>query len=273
VTGLSPATQAEMHKFACALAVDAGALLKRGFNRRMTVRYKGRIDPVTEVDLKSERFIVDRIRRRFPDHDILAEESTASRKRISEFKWIIDPLDGTVNFAHGFPIYCVSIAVEHEGAVFAGAVYDPERDELFHASRGRGAYVNKQRLQVSTERHLEKALLVTGFAYDIGTSRRNNLGYFARMIKKAQGIRRPGSAAIDICWVAAGRADGFWELKLHPWDTAAALLLLHEAGGRSSRVNGRPHSIYDPDLVASNGLLHDQMRRVLTDRATALRRR
>lgn len=255
-----------LHRRVCAIAGEAGALLKRGFNRRVAVTYKGRIDPVTEVDLESERFIVAEIRRTYPDHDILTEEDTAKRSRTSRFRWIIDPLDGTVNFAHGFPIYCVSIAVEYAGEILAGAVYDPERGELFHAALGRGAFMNRRRLRVSGEKNLERALLATGFAYDIGTSRRNNLGYFARMAKRAQGIRRPGSAAIDLCWLAAGRIDGFWELKLHPWDTAAAVLILREAGGRYSRVSGKPYAITDPDLLATNGYLHEQMRKALTER-------
>jgi myo-inositol-1(or 4)-monophosphatase len=256
-------TTSELHLFASGLALEAGKILKAGFNRRMIVTYKGRIDPVTEVDLKSERFIVNRIKKRFPSHDIVTEENTARRTQGAKFRWIIDPLDGTVNFSHGFPIYCVSIAVEHQGEVIAGAVCDPERNELFHAALGGGAYLNKRPINVSTERNLERALMATGFAYDIGTSKKNNLGYFARMAKRAQGLRRPGSAAIDICWLAAGRLDGFWELKLHPWDTAAAELILREAGGKSTRVNGRPFSIYDPDLLASNGLIHGAMRKVL----------
>jgi myo-inositol-1(or 4)-monophosphatase len=261
---LSTKTQADLYRFVRALAVDAGRILKDSFNRRITIRFKGRIDPVTEVDLKSERFIVERIRSRYPEHDVMTEEDTASRNKKSEFQWIIDPLDGTVNFSHGFPIYCVSIAVAYRGKVVAGAVCDPERGELFHASVGHGAYLNKRRLKVSSERNLERALLATGFAYDIGTAKKNNLGLFGRMAKQAQGVRRPGSAAIDICWLAAGRLDGFWELKLHPWDTAAAVLILHEAGGKSTRVSGEPYSIFKPDLLASNGHLHEAMKRVLS---------
>lgn len=269
MSALSLKTRTDLHVFASKLALEAGKILKAGFSKRMTVTYKGRIDPVTEIDLKSERFIVNRVKRRFPSHDIVTEENTARRTHGAEFRWIIDPLDGTVNFAHGFPIYCVSIAVECQGEVIAGAVCDPERNELFHATLGGGAYLNKRPITVSTERNLERALLATGFAYDIGTSKTNNLGFFARMAKEAQGLRRPGSAAIDICWLAAGRLDGFWELKLHPWDTAAAELILREAGGKSTRVNGRPFSIYDPDLLASNGLIHGAMRKVLQGRKTA----
>jgi myo-inositol-1(or 4)-monophosphatase len=256
-------TTTEIYRFARELAVEAGELLRAGFSRAIKVTYKGRIDPVTEIDLKSEKFIVTQIKKRFPHHDIVTEEDTASRKQGAEYRWIIDPLDGTVNFSHGFPIYCVSIAVEQNGKVMAGAVCDPEREELFHAMTGQGAYLNNLRIRVSKEKNLERALLATGFAYDIGTSRQNNLGYFARMAKKAQGVRRPGSAAIDICWLAAGRLDGFWELKLHPWDTAAAELILREAGGKTTRMNGSAYSIYAPDMMASNGYLHRAMQKAL----------
>jgi myo-inositol-1(or 4)-monophosphatase len=251
--------------FCSELAVDAGKMLKRGFNSRLKIVYKGRINPVTDLDVKAERRITGEIKRRFPSHSILAEEGTGSGTR-AEYRWIIDPLDGTVNYAHGFPVYCVSIAVEFRGTVVAGAVYDPERDELFKTSLGAGAFLNGKRIRVTLETNLERALLATGFAYDIGTSPRNNLGLFARMAKKAQGIRRPGSAAIDMCWLASGRIDGFWELKLHPWDTAAASLLVTEAGGKITRIDGSRYSIYDPDMLASNGHLHRIMRKVLTHR-------
>ena len=245
-------------------AERAGAILARGFNRsHQRVAYKGRIDPVTEYDLKSERYITGEIKKRFPDHAILTEEGTATGVD-SQSRWIIDPLDGTVNFAHGFPIYCVSIGFEHEGKLMAGAVYDPERHELFSAARGRGAFLNGKRIQVAGERRLERALLATGFGYNIRTARRNNLGLFARMAKRAQGVRRPGSAAIDLCWLAAGRIDGFWELYLHPWDTAAAALIVQEAGGTVSRINGRPYSVFDPDVLAANNTLHRAMKEVLS---------
>ncbi len=244
------------------LARGAGGILRKGFNQRLAVTYKGRINPVTDLDLKSERFILNGIHRKYPGHDILSEEGGGLRAR-SDFRWVIDPLDGTVNYAHGFPVYCVSIGIEYRGELLAGVVYDPERDELFRAVRGEGALLNRRAIRVSGERRLERALLATGFAYDIGTSKKNNLGLFARMAKKAQGIRRPGSAAIDVCWLAAGRLDGFWELKLHPWDTAAAVLILREANGRATRINGAEYSIFAPDLLASNGLLHRAMTAVL----------
>ena len=246
-------------------ALEAGAILKKGFQLKKKITYKGRIDPVTEFDLKSEKHLVSQIKRDFPDHTILAEESsTAITKAGSGYRWVLDPLDGTVNFAHGFPMYCISIGVELEGCLEVGVVFDPEREELFYASAGKGAFLNSRRLRVSGEKRLDRALLATGFAYDIGEARRNNLGLFARMAKKAQGIRRPGSAALDLCWLAAGRLDGFWELKLHPWDTAAALVILAEAGGKFSRINGKQYSIYDEDILASNGPLHRPMQKTLT---------
>ena len=244
------------------LALGAGRILKSGFSQSLRVTYKGRIDPVTDYDLKAERYITKEITSRYPHHEILAEEGSAIGER-SEFCWVIDPLDGTVNYAHGFPVYCASVALQYRGESIAGAVCDPERDELFWAGLGRGAYVNKTRIAVSNEKRLERALLATGFPYDIATARRNNLGYFARMAKKAQAIRRPGSAAIDLCWLACGRVDGFWELKLHPWDSAAAMLMVAEAGGRVTRMNGKKYTIFDKDLLASNGHLHVAMRKVL----------
>lgn len=245
------------------LALGAGSILRNGFRNSKKIDYKGRIDPVTEYDCKAEDFIVSRIEKKYPSHEVLAEEGSETGQH-SSWRWVIDPLDGTVNYMHGFPIYCVSIAVEFEGQVIAGAVYDPERDEMFSAGLGLGAALNKSRLFVTGEKRLERALLATGFAYDIGSAKRNNLGLFARMAKKAQGIRRPGSAALDLCWLASGRIDGFWELKLHPWDTAAAALAVTEAGGKLSRIDGRPWSIYDRDLLASNGHLHQSMIDVLS---------
>ncbi len=247
------------------IAREAGSILKKGFDQAPDVRYKGKIDPVTQYDLASEEYIVGRINDAFPDHQILAEEGTESNGG-SEYRWIIDPLDGTVNFAHGFPMYCVSIAVEFRGHVVAGAVFDPERDEMFTGGRSIGGFLNGTRMRVSSEKRLDRAMLATGFAYDVHTSRRNNLGFFSRMIKTAQAVRRPGSAAIDLCWLAAGRLDGFWELKLHPWDTAAAALFVEEAGGRVTRLDGSPYTIFDDEILASNSRIHRQMSRTLLNR-------
>lgn len=247
------------------LAVGAGAILKQGLTRPGKVRFKGRIDPVTEFDLKSERYILGQLKRLYPDHRVLTEESEG-RSGDSSYRWIIDPLDGTVNYSHGFPIYCVSIAVEFDGQLLAGAIFDPERKELFSAGKSIGARLNGKRIGVSRQSKLHRSLLATGFAYDVATARRNNLGLFARMIKSAQAVRRAGSAALDLCWLACGRFDGFWELDLYPWDTAAAILVVEEAGGKISRLNGRSYGIFDRDLLASNGRIHNQMQLKLSGR-------
>ncbi len=253
-------------QFAEKLAGGAGKILKQGFNHRLQIDYKGRINPVTQYDLKSEQYITSRISKCFPKHAILAEEGH-DVEEASPYRWVIDPLDGTVNYAHGFPIYSVSIALQYDGDTVAGVVYDPEREELFSAGKGLGARLNGKIIHVSSEKVLQQALLATGFAYNIGTAKHNNLGLFARMAKKAQGVRRPGSAAIDLCWLACGRLDGFWELYLHPWDTAAAILIVEEAGGRVSRINGRRYSIFAPDILASNGRIHRTMTNVLTGKS------
>ena len=259
---LSSRQRRELLRFAEQTARGAGDILKKRFNQAHRVRYKGRIDPVTEADVKAEGFIVSRIKKVYPEHSILAEEGSDRESR-SPFRWVIDPLDGTVNYAHGFPVYCVSVAVEHEGRPVAGAVYDPERDEMFGAAVGLGAKLNGRRIHVTEVQRLDRAMLATGFSYSVATARRNNLGYFARMVKTAQAVRRPGSAAIDLCWLACGRVDGFWELHLHPWDTAAAALLVTEAGGLVTRFDGSPYSIFDDEILASNGRIHKQMQAVL----------
>lgn len=256
----------DLVKSAGEFARGAGKILKAGFEKPKNIKYKGRIDPVTEFDLKAEKYITERITRKYPDHSILAEEGSDAVSE-SPFRWVIDPLDGTVNFAHRFPVYCVSVGVECEGESIAGAIYDPERDELFAAGKGLGARCNGRKIGVSGERKLERSLLATGFAYSVATDKRNNLGLFARMVKAAQAVRRPGSAAIDLCWLACGRIDGFWELKLHPWDTAAATLLVTEAGGKVTRMDGRPYSIFHKEILASNGHIHTQMKNALTGKA------
>lgn len=249
-------------RFAREMAVAAGQILRRGMSRRRPPRYKGRVDLVTAYDLKSEAFLVGQITKKFPGHSILAEEGSGCVQP-SPCRWIIDPLDGTTNFAHGYPAFCVSIGLEVEGCLEVGVVYDPVHDELFYARRGGGAFVNRRRLAVSGEGRLERSLLATGFPYDIAESRVDNLDNFARMHKVARGIRRGGSAALDLCYLAAGRFDGFWELKLHPWDTAAGVVIVAEAGGRLTGFQGRPYSINDNNLLASNGRIHKQMQSIL----------
>lgn len=249
-------------KFAKDLVLGAGDILARGRKTRPRVKLKGRVDLVTEIDLKSEKYIKRRINKTFPNHAILAEESGRTENR-SPCLWIIDPLDGTTNYAHGYPAYCVSIALMVEGKITLGVVYDPNLNELFYTAQGRGAFLNNRRISVSGETKLSCSLLATGFPYDIADTHIDNLGNFARMYKAARGIRRGGSAALDMCYLACGRFDGFWELKLHPWDTAAGILLIREAGGRVSQISGDKYSIFDKNILASNGKIHKQMKQVL----------
>jgi myo-inositol-1(or 4)-monophosphatase len=251
-----------LNKIARKTAVAAGELLLKKSTPHNRVRLKGRVNLVTDADLASERFIVKTISNAFPDHAILAEEGAGELKD-SDYKWIIDPLDGTTNFAHDFPFYCVSIGIEYQGEMIVGVVYDPVRQELFSACRGGGARLNRRKITVSTQRQLEKSLLATGFPYDIGTSRENNLSYFSRFARSARGVRRAGSAALDLCYLACGRFDGFWELKLHPWDTAAGLVIVEEAGGKVTDFTGKKYSIYDKYILATNGRIHSQMKKIL----------
>ncbi|MEW6721367.1 MAG: inositol monophosphatase family protein [Thermodesulfobacteriota bacterium] len=252
----------ELLAFAEDVARGAGEILRRNFGRRQKIHFKGEIDLVTEVDRESERYILGRIRERFPDHGILSEESP-ERTSPSPYRWIVDPLDGTTNYAHGYPCFCVSVGVEREGEMAAGAVYDPLLDEMYAATAGGGAFRNGERIAVSEISDLRKALLATGFAYDVRLSADNNFDYFRAFVFTGQAIRRDGSAALDLCYVASGRFDGFWELKLKPWDTAAGFLILREAGGIVTRLDGGAYDLHQPDILASNGRIHDRMIEVL----------
>jgi myo-inositol-1(or 4)-monophosphatase len=258
----SMAENRDLLAFAEELARGAGDILRRSYGRQQTIHFKGEINLVTDVDRESEEHILGRIREAYPDHGVLSEESPELPSP-SPYRWIVDPLDGTTNYAHGYPCFCVSVGVEHAGTVVAGAVYDPLLDELFTASPGTGAFRNGERIFVSKTRELRKSLLATGFAYDVKTSSDNNFDYFRAFVLTGQAIRRDGSAALDLCYLACGRFDGFWELKLKPWDTAAGLLILREAGGVASRLDGEPYDIHQPDLLASNALIHGQMVEVL----------
>jgi myo-inositol-1(or 4)-monophosphatase len=252
--------------FAIQTARDAGCILAERFGRKIEISNKSEIDLVTESDLASERLIIERIKTYYPRHRILAEESGASdpgdHGSQSEWRWIIDPLDGTTNYAHGYPCFCVSIGLSHRGRLEVGVVYDPIRDEMFAAERGHGASLNGRRISVSRTPQLSAALLCTGFPYDV-RERSEFARHFASFIMHAQGVRRDGAAALDLAYVAAGRFDGFWEEGLKPWDVAAGVLLIEEAGGRVSDYQGAPFDIHTPPILTSNGLIHEEMMRVL----------
>ena len=259
-----------MLNFAIQTARDAGSMLAERLGRVLQVSNKGEIDLVTEVDVASERLIIDRIKSHYPRHAILAEESGASEGvdssrasgEQSEWKWIIDPLDGTTNYAHGYPCFCVSIAAEHKGKLVLGVIYDPMRDEMFSVERGQGAALNGRRIRVSQTSDLNRAMLCTGFPYDV-RERGEFARHFTNFIMNAQAVRRDGSAALDLAAVACGRFDGFWEEGLRPWDVAAGVLMIEEAGGRVSRYDGAPFDIYAPPILTSNGQVHAAMMRVL----------
>jgi myo-inositol-1(or 4)-monophosphatase len=244
-------------------ALAAGAVLRQNYHQPHRITLKGVIDPVTESDLQSQEMIISLIRQGFPDHEFLAEEAGVATPPpgapSSPCRWIIDPLDGTVNFAHGYPAFCVSIACEAAGQMQYGVVYDPLREELFEARRGGGAWLNGQAITVSRTDRLDRALVTTGFPYDIRERLPETLARMGRILGAVQGLRRGGSAALDLCYIACGRLDGFFEENLKPWDTAAGLLLVQEAGGMITTIEGGDYDIYSPNILASNGLLHDHL--------------
>jgi len=245
------------------IAREAGALLMTYFARRVKVEYKGDVDLVTEADRVSEALIVDRILARWPKHDLVAEEGTRAQQG-SDYRWYVDPLDGTTNFAHGFPVFCVSLAVEYRGKVVAGVLYDPSRDELFGAERGSGAYLNARRLHVSQTQDLAESLVATGFPSH-KRHKNPNIHFYHEVTLRTHGVRRAGSAALDLANVASGRFDGFWEFNLNAWDTAAGVLLVEEAGGKVTRFGGEPFTLDSRETVASNGLIHADLLKVFDD--------
>jgi myo-inositol-1(or 4)-monophosphatase len=244
------------------VAREAGRILFEHYRTDFAVEHKGTVNLVTEVDLAAEEWIVSRIRKAFPSHSILAEEKHRDAPA-GDVCWVIDPLDGTTNYAHGYPAFSVSIGLEVSGELQWGAVFDPVRGELYTARRGGGAFCNGAPLRVSGVSSLNASLLATGFPYDIRTDSQTNLDNFCAFAVRTQGLRRSGSAALDFCSVAAGRLDGFWELKLNPWDCAAGYLIVREAGGKVTNFRGQPGSIYDRQVVASNSLIHEEMLKVL----------
>ena len=245
------------------LARAAGQILHDGYEKDHDVQFKGVIDLVTEIDHQSEEYLLGEIQKRWPESRVFAEESGENGR--GDLVWYIDPLDGTVNYAHGVPIFCVSIACAWEGQTRLGVVYDPMRDEMFAAERGKGAWLNGRVLNVSSATELQKSLLVTGFPYDTWTAKPNNLEFFGRFARMTQGVRRLGSAALDACYVAAGRLDGFWELSLRAWYIAAAALIAEEAGARVTTVKGEADYMIPPhSVLACTPGIYDQMLEVLS---------
>ena len=247
---------------AIAAARAAGVFIKQRRGKPGRVRFKSDINIVTAVDTQAEALIIRRLRAAFPADGILAEERPEEKG--NGRKWVIDPLDGTTNFAHGFPFFVVSIGLEEEGQPVIGVVYDPVHDELFTAVRGKGALCNGKRIAVSAQRTMSRAFLATGFAYTFKKNPDHFFKQFRSMMLASMAVRRAGAAALDLCYVACGRFDGFWELDLKPWDTAAASLIVAEAGGKVTRIDGRPYSHYDKSIVASNSHLHKAMVRILS---------
>lgn len=253
-----------MLQLAIDAALEAGKFLKLNIGKIKQIEHKQGEERnlVTEMDKKAEQLIIEKISKRYPHHNFLAEES-GSHKVDSDYKWIIDPLDGTTNFTHGLHIFCTSIALEYKGEVILGVIYDPTLDELFTAEKGKGAYLNSRRIHVSRATRLMESLIVTGFPYDIKQNPYNAVEHFTTFLMECQAVRRLGSAALDLSYVACGRFDGFWEVTLNPWDMAAGILFVEEAGGKFTNFKGFPSDIYTPNVLTSNGLIHEQMVNVL----------
>jgi myo-inositol-1(or 4)-monophosphatase len=239
------------------IAREAGAFLMPFFRRRVAIEYKGEADLVTEADRGSEALIRKRIKALWPDHDILGEEEGLVDTG-SKYRWYVDPLDGTTNFAHGFPVFCVSMGLEYKGQRIAGVVYDPTRDELFSAAKGHGAFLNEEQIHVSKVSRLKEALVATGFPSH-KRHKNPNIHFYHQITLRTHGIRRAGAAAVDLCYVAAGRLEGFWEFNLNAWDTAAGTLIVEEAGGKVSSFDGSSFQIDSVETLASNGLIHQQL--------------
>jgi len=251
-----------MLNFAIRTGKKAGEYLLTKFRSELLVEHKGRIDLVTSADKEAQNIIVREIEERFPDHTIVAEEEGLRKERDGQYTWYIDPLDGTVNFVHGIPIFCVSIAVYKSGEPFIGVCYNPVADELFYAQTGKGAYLKEERIRVSETDQLVDALVVTGFPYSTDDTE-TLLARFSRVLREVQGIRRLGSAALDLCYVAEGRFDAFWETGLNPWDIAAGVVILLEAGGKISSSKGTSFHLEGKDILASNKRIHDELSQLM----------
>ena len=255
-------------QFAEVVVRQAGAVLREGYGNVRHIQQKGAIDLVTEFDVRSEEVIISAIQTEFPDHAVLAEESGLNT-RISDYQWVIDPLDGTTNFAHGIPIFAVTIALLKNNSPIVGVVYDPLRDEMFSAERGQGAFLNNNPIHVSSRADLGHAVLSTGFPYDLRTNPRNNLALFVQFQLRTQAVRHLAAAALDCAWTAMGRLDGYWEFGTKPWDVGAGALIALEAGGKVTSTEGEENFLLDETIVVSNRLLHTQILRVLREGSEA----
>jgi myo-inositol-1(or 4)-monophosphatase len=245
-------------EFAIQLAFESGRIQKKYFQKTLSIMHKGNIDLVTNVDLECQGRILELLGKAFPDDEVISEEK-ANTYEAGKNRWIVDPLDGTTNYAHGYPFFCTSIGYEVDGEIIAGVVYNPITDELFFARKGEGSFFNGEKMDVSTVKEIRQALLATGFPYDVATNPNNNLNHWAGFLMRAQALRRDGSAGLNLSYVAAGRFDGFWEVRLCPWDMAAGLLIVREAGGMVTSLSGGTFSLYEGGVLASNGLIHKQM--------------
>lgn len=259
-----------MHKEVLIEATKAGAnQLQQFFNKKFSISHKEGINNlVTEADFASDKAIKQVIKNAFPDHGIVSEES---EEKISEsdYKWIIDPIDGTVNFANGIPVCCVSIGLEYQGKMLMGAVYNPNMNEFFFAEKGKGATLNDNKINVSDKTEVIRSCLVTGFPYNYLEQQNGPIEVFSKLIKKGIPVRRLGSAAIDLCWVAAGRFDGFYEHELNAWDSAAGFLIVEEAGGKVTNLAGKPYSPFQPGIIATNGKIHDELQKIIAGGAVS----
>lgn len=265
--GVSHVTEPQLQVFAdvaVAVALDAGAILRSRFGQPHDISFKGPLDLVTEADKAAELLIASRLRAAFPDHDLMGEEGSRSDNTGARYRWVIDPLDGTTNFAHGLPTFAVSIALEDAGQPVAGVIYDPMRNELFRAIKGGGATLNGEPIHVSRVDHLNSSVLVTGFAHTLEQRRLQGLAWCG-LLERVRALRQTGSAALNLCYVAAGRLEGYWERGIQPWDVSAGAILVAEAGGRVTDRQGGPFNAHDRVVVATNGLVHQDLLAILAD--------
>jgi myo-inositol-1(or 4)-monophosphatase len=244
-------------------AREAAKVLLENLGKVTEIEFKAKNSLVTEVDKLSEKIIISNIKKNFPTHDIFAEESGKDLSD-SDYLWLIDPIDGTTNYAHAYPFFSISIALEVKGEVIAGLVYDPVKDEMFTAEKGKGAFLNGEPISVSKSNEIKHSHVCTGFMHEVEWMVEANIRHFGNFIRRARAVRRDGSAALDLCYVACGRFDGFWELGLNPWDTAAAVLIVKEAGGHLCKFNGDAYSIYDKEILATNSIIDEQMMEILS---------